>query len=578
MIINPDGSVTITSSKGRTKIVKPEELGAYGISPDAYTAEKTKYDQQLSSFKETGQVVDPEQARFEEAAKAQGWVKPKTPEQIEKEEATAGSIARQKEALDVTNKILEGSTKGLTGMLRIGGNIAGTQAYTKKQQVEQLRGMLAVESRALLKGQGTISDRELAMLQDMVTSLDYKMNDKDFRAEVKRIQNKFYDTLAKSEEKAPEQYKEVIGEGGLGTPAEAIKKKGDAYDLLYSGGQRESLGGALGDVIGNIGKPEDQQKEIRDITLKDTIVDSLIGATADMWKDVSTAIVLRGKTGKELDKTLTADMDIAQRALERAEQETDPEIKARLEKIAFEVMNEVSKQRGEINKLWSESKDTPYALRALGVSGEMSAVGAGVLNLKDLGVKMSNKVGEKVAQKSAEKAGTETVETIAQETGKTLGKKPSLVARAGQTIKNLNPVKVLSEKQSAEAAKITEQVNTDLLESAAKNMAKKSAADATAYKNLSPSIKETKSVTKLLENLRYWGEQSFTTSGAVKDKAQARVASALYHSGVEQLKTLAPEAYKYRQLLAYTFKMPKTAGKWLWRLFLGKGIFGGLGN
>ena len=393
------------------------------------------------------------------------------------------------------------------------------------------------------------------------------MNDKDFRAEVQRIQNKFYDTLAKSEEKAPEQYKEVIGEGGLGTPAEAIKKKGDAYDFLYSGGERESLKGAVGDIIGNIGKPEEQQKEIRDIKLKDTIVDSIIGTTADMWKDVSTALVLRGKTGKELDKSLTNVMDISQRALERAEQETDPEIKARLQKVAFEGMNEVSKQRGEIDKLWSESKDEPYWARALGVGSETAALGVGLLSLKDLGKQAITKLGEKAAEKS-----TKAVTTIAGETGETLTKKPSLTAKALQKAKELSPTRRLAEKQLEEAGKVTTQINTDEMLRPLQEAAKLDPDIATGLEKYGPGIKNIKTPTDLVNALQQFGDQAFTKGGDIASSTKSKIFYQLWKGGIEQLKTVAPEAYKYRQLLALTFQLPKTAGRWLFKTFLMKGI------
>jgi len=565
--INPDGSVDIYNTKtGEVRTgVKPEDLAS--ISPKLVGLYQQKLAEQEAAQIEAQSIqrgiIQPSATTSVETQKILqqgGYQAPKTEEQIKEE---AGKSLR-KDAVTSINRILEKRTKGMTGTVQWGAKVPALATETKATlaEYEKLKSLLSLENIKYLKGTGQISDREGMILEKAALAIpeNRKISDDEFREVLTRTAEEL------SRDFTEEDIAELLERKNLGTPEEAIKKKGDAYDFLYSGGKRESLSGALGDITSG--------EEVRDVKLKDTLVDMVIGTTADMWKDISNAIVLRGKTGKELDETLTNVMDMSQRALERAEQEPDPEMRARLQKVAMEGMNEISRQRREIDKLWSESKDVPYALRALGVAGETAAIAAPILGLKDLGKKAIEKVGEKGVQK----AGRETVETIAQETGKGLTKKPSLVARTGQKIKELNPVRILSEKQTAEAAKVTQKVDVDALDNVAKNIAKKSSADMAAYKNLAPSIKETKNATKLLENLRYWGEQSFTTSGATKDKAAARIASALYHNGIEQLKTIAPEAYKYRQLLNYTFKLPKTTGKWLWRLFLGKGLFGGFGS
>lgn len=565
--INPDGSVDIYNTKtGEVRTgVKPEDLAS--ISPKLVGLYQQKLAEQEAAQIEAQSIqrgiIQPSATTSVETQKILqqgGYQAPKTEEQIKEE---AGKSLR-KDAVTSINRILEKRTKGMTGTVQWGAKVPALATETKATlaEYEKLKSLLSLENIKYLKGTGQISDREGMILEKAALAIpeNRKISDDEFREVLTRTAEEL------SRDFTEEDIAELLERKNLGTPEEAIKKKGDAYDFLYSGGKRESLSGALGDITSG--------EEVRDVKLKDTLVDMVIGTTADMWKDISNAIVLRGKTGKELDETLTNVMDMSQRALERAEQEPDPEMRARLQKVAMEGMNEISRQRREIDKLWSESKDVPYALRALGVAGETAAIAAPILGLKDLGKKVIEKVGEKGVQK----AGRETVETIAQETGKGLTKKPSLVARTGQKIKELNPVRILSEKQTAEAAKVTQKVDVDALDNVAKNIAKKSSADMAAYKNLAPSIKETTNATKLLENLRYWGEQSFTTSGATKDKAAARIASALYHNGIEQLKTIAPEAYKYRQLLNYTFKLPKTTGRWLWRLFLGKGLFGGFGS
>ena len=74
-----------------------------------------------------------------------------------------------------------GAATGIPNLFKISENI------TTKAKVDQIKAKLSLEQRQLLKGSGQISDKEQQMLADSVAALNYKMSNKDFRAEIEKI-------------------------------------------------------------------------------------------------------------------------------------------------------------------------------------------------------------------------------------------------------------------------------------------------------------------------------------------------------------------------------------------------------
>ncbi len=91
------------------------------------------------------------------------------------------------EALGVVDELLGMNTKPITGRLQIGGWMPGSSAQLTKAKYEQLKGLLSLEKRKLLKGSGTISDYESRVLDNAASALNRNLSDKDFRNELEKI-------------------------------------------------------------------------------------------------------------------------------------------------------------------------------------------------------------------------------------------------------------------------------------------------------------------------------------------------------------------------------------------------------
>lgn len=103
------------------------------------------------------------------------------------------TLAANKEVADLAKEILaSGGTKGLTGNVRLGLlNPFSQDLKTKKAKIEQLKSKLSIAMAQKMKGQGTLSDAERAMIANAASSLDYKMEDDAFRAELQRIADEY---------------------------------------------------------------------------------------------------------------------------------------------------------------------------------------------------------------------------------------------------------------------------------------------------------------------------------------------------------------------------------------------------
>jgi hypothetical protein len=504
-------------------------LGAPSDVIESVISKKKLQQQQASILSTSGEYVDPAKATVISEAQRMNpeykYVTPKEPAQIEAEQKAEAGQQFKNLALSTVKELRGMEPEELAGPSRFNllrrQPIIPTSYADKKAKYDQVKSMLSLDNRQMLKGTGTISDFEAKMLESAATALRPNMTDEGFNAELQKIE-----------------------------------------DVLSGKYKDPNFVSALPEKPPSLG--ERIETQLYDEEKRNPVLNYLMGPVLNAGKDIKITSTLKGKQGDDLFQSFTDTVNAANALLEKAELEQDPIIKARMIKVAESALKEISSQQDNIMGLYSKDVNKSYEQRGVETGEALVNTAAAVLGVKEL---VQSGLGK--AQEAISKKGVEKVSTIS---GRPTTR-PSLVER----VDKLNPIKVLSGRQAAGATSSKIPVNQKAILDAGQNIANKSAADAQALKNLKPSIAETKDATKLLENLRYWGEQTFTQSGAVKDKAQARVASALYRAGVEQLKVIAPEAYKYRRILAYTFQLPKTISRGLWRLFLVKAGLGFIG-
>jgi len=150
-------------------------------------------------------------------------------------------------ALGLAEEILGRDTKPITGVMRIRGNIPGTDAIYTKRLVKQLRDKLSVDARSKMKGSGAISDFEAQMLADSVTALESGLKDEDFRAELEKIRGVFakksgitspQDAITGNQYTSPDQFIQGTAEqttpifnikGQIAKPGDLIITKDGSY-------------------------------------------------------------------------------------------------------------------------------------------------------------------------------------------------------------------------------------------------------------------------------------------------------------------------------------------------------------
>lgn len=103
----------------------------------------------------------------------------------EKDNKTPGESTN--EILNITDKLLARDTKPITGALRAGSMIPGGSGKYTQALYEQLKGLLSLESRQKLKGQGQISDYEFKVLEQSASALRDDMSDEDFKAVLEEL-------------------------------------------------------------------------------------------------------------------------------------------------------------------------------------------------------------------------------------------------------------------------------------------------------------------------------------------------------------------------------------------------------
>ncbi len=101
---------------------------------------------------------------------------------------TAGANDEAANGINLINSLLNNpSINAISGVPGLSAIIPGTKAQLAKNQYEQVKGMLALENRSKLKGQGAVSDFEGRVLDRAASSLGRNLSDTDFQNQLKQI-------------------------------------------------------------------------------------------------------------------------------------------------------------------------------------------------------------------------------------------------------------------------------------------------------------------------------------------------------------------------------------------------------
>jgi hypothetical protein len=104
--------------------------------------------------------------------------------------APASSVGQSDTTKSVLSLItqLEGrNTNDITGIPGIGAVIPGSDYQRTKNIYDQLKGLLSLENRSMLKGSGAISDYEAKTLERAASSLGTNLGNKDFKSELAKL-------------------------------------------------------------------------------------------------------------------------------------------------------------------------------------------------------------------------------------------------------------------------------------------------------------------------------------------------------------------------------------------------------
>lgn len=187
------GKAGLDYALNRESIKSASEKQAY----DRLTSEqKTAYDKTQDTIKNE-QVdkkfeEDKKQFGMDYALKAKELAIKQNESNAKLGETATSNIQKQQEAtgtMGLIDNLLNNKSLGnISGGIiqRFAGGLAGDAALAKNQY-EQLKGMLALENRSKLKGQGAVSDFEGRVLESAASSLGRNLSDGEFVNQLKQI-------------------------------------------------------------------------------------------------------------------------------------------------------------------------------------------------------------------------------------------------------------------------------------------------------------------------------------------------------------------------------------------------------
>ena len=200
-----------------------------------------------------------------------------------------------------------------------------------------------------------------------------------------------------------------------------------------------------------------------------------------------------------------------------------------------------------------QAKQAPQAV------GDLGMLYAGAL---PVGKVLGGLLGRKAVQTTGQNVLPQTASTTA-------GRAANVV----RGIEKVMPKSFLGKKQAEAAAKAVDKPNIENILKPAKEYVKDYPKAKSILEDYLTAAKKTKTAPDLLKRLGQWND-AFTTQKKIKPGFRADVLGKLYEGAREELTRVAPEASNYRTLIGATYEYPKTAGKALWRMSLGKFITG----
>lgn len=307
------------------------------------------------------------------------------------------------------------------------------------------------------------------------------------------------------------------------------------------------------------------------------LIDAAAGSSLNYGRDVVAGLTMKGKTGQDLFETVNTSIDIANAALQRADEIEDPAKKKYFEDIASALLEDAADNSKNIQGLFSEGmNETAWGSTWFGKEGKPkpywqrgAEVGSEVAILSDLAIKTGTPVVESVKKSLAEKPpklskpktdiGEKVVETV-------------------EKVKSSTPGSKLAKAQ-AEAAKsggtVPESVKTDIYKKAEQSLHAADRKEALA--ELKPDLDNIKTVEDYLKALQEWGDTAYLRNGGVRAGNKAKAMDALYGPAMENIGKVSPELYKYRKLLGYSIKYGDKVSKMIWKVIaataLGRALF-----
>lgn len=136
-------------------------------------------------------------AEIDQTRAQTAYYKAQTAELAQKTENTNGTkvtpevSAQRSNAINLVNTLIEdpslSTATGASGVLDPRNYIPGTAVQSTKNQIAQLKGILALDKRSLLKGSGAVSDFEGRTLDRAASAFDTNLSDKDAVKELKQV-------------------------------------------------------------------------------------------------------------------------------------------------------------------------------------------------------------------------------------------------------------------------------------------------------------------------------------------------------------------------------------------------------
>ena len=149
------------------------------------------------------------------------------------------------------------------------------------------------------------------------------------------------------------------------------------------------------------------------------------------------------------------------------------------------------------------------------------------------------------------------------------------MVNVAEKIRSMSPQSILGKAQSkATEAASRVKIDTGKLEASANKVTESLPKAGRIVEDNLSAIKSAKTPAILLERMSVW-KDAYSAAKQVGKTEKAKVFDALYKTGLEELRTKAPEVYKNRQLLRLTYELPKAGGKALWNATLGRVLMGG---